>query len=280
LKPEDKEEPENGFPAVICLHQHKGDYTVGKSEVVGLTQKVLSDGYYEYGVGLVKKGFVVIAPDFKCFEERRSREFEARSKYYQKTGPEAYERFVAMNYLLQGTTFQRRMILDIKSVFDYLSKRKDVNKEQIGCIGHSLGGTEAIFAAALIPEIKAAVANCGISTYRAIQEMYVNHNFAFYIPGFLNRWDNEDLRILLDLLEDSQSLFILAGEKDQDFPVEGVRELCGDRHNFHEINDKGITNGVEYNRNRSFYWIRPEKKHEFSIKMQKEAIKFLKEKLR
>lgn len=52
-------------PGILAIHQHHGNWDIGKSEVVGLT----SDTMYSYGVDLVKRGYVVIAPDIICFED-------------------------------------------------------------------------------------------------------------------------------------------------------------------------------------------------------------------
>ena len=58
---------EGPFPAVLVNHQHHSQRNWGKSEVCGLVGDPLQD----FGSKLARAGFVVIAPDAICFEERR-----------------------------------------------------------------------------------------------------------------------------------------------------------------------------------------------------------------
>ena len=57
----------NNNPAVLINHQHNREHHLGKSEVCGLA----GDPLQAFGVELVKRGYVVLAPDSICFEQRR-----------------------------------------------------------------------------------------------------------------------------------------------------------------------------------------------------------------
>ena len=54
-------------PAILINHQHNREHHLGKSEVCGLVGNPLQ----AFGPELAKRGFVVLAPDSICFEERR-----------------------------------------------------------------------------------------------------------------------------------------------------------------------------------------------------------------
>jgi dienelactone hydrolase len=54
------------FPAVYCFHQHAGNRLLGKSEVVGLA----GSPDQAYAKELAERGYVTLAPDAVCFEER------------------------------------------------------------------------------------------------------------------------------------------------------------------------------------------------------------------
>lgn len=54
-------------PAILINHQHNREHHLGKSEVCGLAGNPLQ----AFGPELAKNGFVVLAPDSICFEERR-----------------------------------------------------------------------------------------------------------------------------------------------------------------------------------------------------------------
>ncbi len=62
-------------PAVLCLHQHAGQFHLGKSEPVGLA----GDPDMAYARELAERGYVTITPDFKGFEERRDTVLEGRA---------------------------------------------------------------------------------------------------------------------------------------------------------------------------------------------------------
>lgn len=54
-------------PAILINHQHNREHHLGKSEVCGLAGNPLQ----AFGPELAKRGFIVLAPDSICFEERR-----------------------------------------------------------------------------------------------------------------------------------------------------------------------------------------------------------------
>jgi dienelactone hydrolase len=53
-------------PAIYCFHQHAGNWTLGKSEVVGLAGSLDQ----AYAQELAERGYITLAPDAICFEER------------------------------------------------------------------------------------------------------------------------------------------------------------------------------------------------------------------
>lgn len=63
LIPENK----NNNSAILIHHQHNSERHLGKSEVCGLSGNPLQ----AFAPALAQKGFVVLAPDSICFEERR-----------------------------------------------------------------------------------------------------------------------------------------------------------------------------------------------------------------
>jgi hypothetical protein len=62
--------PPGGWPAVLAIHQHAGNYELGKSEPAGLS----ADASYHYGLDLCRRGYVALCPDQLCFEDRRAPE--------------------------------------------------------------------------------------------------------------------------------------------------------------------------------------------------------------
>ncbi len=60
--------PPEGWPALLAIHQHAGQYDLGKSEPAGLA----GNSMYAYGQELCRRGYLVLCPDLLCFEERRT----------------------------------------------------------------------------------------------------------------------------------------------------------------------------------------------------------------
>ena len=134
------------LPAVICHHQHHGQYDLGKSEVVGLA----GDPSQAIGSELAALGYIILAPDAIGFEERN---------WSYPTGWAEY--FELSTRLVQGQTLLAKCIHDAQVAVDLIESDPDVDPLRIGFAGHSYGGRMAIWAPALDERIKASVSNCG-----------------------------------------------------------------------------------------------------------------------
>lgn len=194
-------------PAIFCHHQHNAEFQIGKSEVVGL----IGNPEQAYGKELAERGYVVLAADALCFEERREDSME---------GGAAYERFVATTLMLKGDTLQRRNVWDVGRGLDYLASRPEVDPARLGMIGHSLGGQETVFSAALEERIRVAVSSCGFTTYAANIRERLPHNWSLYVPGILTVGEMYDLVSLIA----PRPLLVTAAEGDYWIPVDGVRQ--------------------------------------------------------
>src|SRR5437879_776658 len=54
-------------PAILCLHQHAGQFELGKSEPAGLA----GNPEQHYALELARRGYVTLVADQLCFEDRR-----------------------------------------------------------------------------------------------------------------------------------------------------------------------------------------------------------------
>jgi len=192
-------------PAVLCIHQHHREFHLGKSEPAGLA----GDPEQTYALELAGQGYVTLAPDMICFEERQHQDLPGID----------YERFEATRRLAEGSCLQAKMLWDLGRALDYLVGRTEVNGRRIGCLGHSLGGQEALFMSAMDRRVAVGVSSCGFSSYRAIFGAAINHNFAAYVPGLACDGDLE--RVLA--LAAPRPFLVLAGREDPIFPLAGVR---------------------------------------------------------
>lgn len=197
------------LPAVLCHHQHAGQYELGKSEVVGWA----GNPQQAYAAELCARGYVTLAPDCIGFEER---------SHPRLAGPE-YERFLAHELLLRGLTLQGKMIWDVMRGVDYLVTRPETDASRIGMMGHSLGACETWWAMALEPRIKVGAASCGVTTYAAVLAAEWYHNFGWYVPGILKWGDQPEVVSMIA----PRPLLVLAGRQDRGFPIAGAREVVG-----------------------------------------------------
>jgi dienelactone hydrolase len=196
------------LPAVLCHHQHAGQYDLGKSEVVGWA----GNPQQAYAAELCARGYITFSPDAICFEERRDPRFAG----------EQYERFLSHELLLKGLTLQGKMIWDVTRTIDYLCIRPEVDKNRIGMIGHALGAMETAWAMSLEPIIKVGVASCGVTTFASILSAGLLHSDGQYVPGLLTWGDMPDIVSLIA----PRPFFLLTGEQDRQVPVSGAKEVA------------------------------------------------------
>jgi dienelactone hydrolase len=149
-------------PTVYVHHRRAAAFTIGKSEAAGLN----GDKDYALAAELAERGYVVFAPDAFGVEERRS---------LDSTGDQ-FDQLYLFNQLgqrlLRGETLLKKILWDVSRGIDYLETRTEVDSRFLGFIGCGYGGKMALWAMALEPRIRAAVAHNGIVTYR--QQMQRN----------------------------------------------------------------------------------------------------------
>jgi len=208
--------PLGGWPGILAIHQHAGQYYLGKSEPAGLSFNRM----YHYGLELCRRGYVVLCPDLLCFEDRRPPEYvRVEGGHLQDQG---YEWFEFTKRILYGSCLQTKYLHDLVCALDLLAGLPDVNPERLGAIGHSLGGQEALWLTWYDTRVKAAVSSCGFSLIRAILRDGINHNLAMYVPGLLEVCDMDAL--VADIAP--RAFLLTAGEEDPIFPIDGVREIA------------------------------------------------------
>lgn len=223
-------------PAILAIHQHAGNWEVGKSEVVGIT----NDKMFSYGLDLVKRGYVVIAPDIICFESRLGESEFRETREDQRD----YERFVFCDYLVNGKTLQGKTLNDLRSSIDVLCELDYVDQDNIGVIGHSLGGQESIWMEWFDERIKVGVSSCGVSMIKDIIANNILHNFYLYLPKMLEKCDMDELIYEITL---KRKIMIISGLKDErHFPLSGIKAI-EERINNTNFNSIKFNDGHKFN---------------------------------
>jgi len=193
-------------PAVAVWHQHNGEWHLGKTEPAGLAGNPM----HHTGVALVREGYVVLCPDALCFEERQNPILKAGD----------FERFEFLRYVVAGKCMAWKNILDMRRAIDYLCQRPEVDKNRIGCYGHSMGSTHAWLVGPWEPRLKCLVCNCCLPTYAAIHRLHLLHCFPNFIPGLFQFGDTPDVAALIA----PRPLHMNFGEADGGSPIQEVRE--------------------------------------------------------
>lgn len=208
-----------GLPGVIIHHQHHGQRHLGKSEVCGLA----GDPLQAFGPALARRGLAVLAPDSICFEGRR-RSGKGTEPHDRDTG----EHYDEMCYrLLQGDTLMRKVLSDSARAVSVLKAHTSVDATLIGILGHSYGGSTALFHAALDERLRFVCASGAACTYEHRMVHGISIEMSQVIPGFASRYDIPHLVaccaprpvLLVSATEDKAS-------QDADSIVALARETC------------------------------------------------------
>ena len=140
-------------PAIICFYGTTGG--AGKDTTVGLSGRTPGSPPHpnlSFAIDMVQAGFVAFAPDYLRDDER----IQPGRRPYDTTG--FYKEFP--DWSIHG-----KDIYDTSRAITYLQRLAFVDRQRIGMVGHSYGGHSTIFAAAMDPRIKVAVANGPVSDF-------------------------------------------------------------------------------------------------------------------
>jgi dienelactone hydrolase len=198
-------------PAMLCLHQTTPS---GKDSPVGLADRPT----LHYARELAERGFVTLSPD------------------YPSLGEHQYD-FDADEY----ASGSMKAIYDNVRAIDFLQSLPEVDPQQIGCIGHSLGGHNGLFTAVFDERIKTVVTCCGFTRFHK----YKNGDLTGwsgprYMPLIKSRYGLSPDRMPFDFTEviaaiAPRGVFIVAPEHDDNFDVAGVRDVVAAAQPIYEL---------------------------------------------
>jgi len=150
-------------PAVICMYGTTAG--AGKDTTVGLSGRkpgMLPERNYAFAIDMVEAGFVAFAGDYLRDGER----IKPGRVPYDTT--DFYKQFPDWSIVGKDAWDNSRVV-------DYLETLDFVDPQKIGMMGHSYGGHSTIFATALEPRIKVAVANGPVSDF-------IHHGLHWGVP--------------------------------------------------------------------------------------------------
>lgn len=183
LIPEEKAQ-KGKMKALLCLHGHgrgKDDLcSIAKDDVE--RQRFIRPLNYDYAVQFVKRGYFVLAPDARCFGERGADGMTCTWAF--------------TSGLLMGKILVGMRVWDAIRAIDYLQSRPEVDKDRIGCVGLSWGGTHTIYTSALDERVKVAVVSGYFSDFR---DVLIERGCCpcQYVPNILKYADLPDIVSLI-----------------------------------------------------------------------------------
>lgn len=148
LIPNGARESGRKYPAILALHP---------TSVIGKASVATPEGpeNRRYGLELVSRGYVVLAPDDLTAGERIYPGLKAF-----RDGP-FYARYP------EWSTVGKNLLDHLQAV-DLLVSLPFVDAQRIGAIGHSFGAYNAYFISALDERIRAVVSSCGVLPFSAV----------------------------------------------------------------------------------------------------------------
>lgn len=191
------------WPGMLCLHPTQ--FELGKDQLLGLGGK--PSRFYAHE--LAERGFVCLVPDYPGFGEYKY-DFASQGKHYAS-----------------GTM---KAIWNNLRALDLLESLPCVEPDSIGCIGHSLGGHNALYTAAFDVRIRAVMSSCG---FNAFEDYYGGNLKGWtsdrYMPRIASVYGSDPKRMPFDFPEvlaaiAPRPLLVNAPLHDANFAVVGVRK--------------------------------------------------------
>jgi dienelactone hydrolase len=205
-------------PVMVCVPGHGR----GVDDIVGIDEqgrdRTDKAGYqHDFALQVVEAGMAAVAIEPMGFGCRRDA-INARQGLSRKACDPA-----AGGALLVGETMVAWRVWDVMRTIDYIETRSELDRDRVGCMGISGGGTVTVFSTALEPRIRVALVSGYLNTFRdSIGSLA--HCIDNYVPGILNWAEMYDIAGLIA----PRPLFVESGEKDPIFPVRASIESFGE----------------------------------------------------
>jgi len=211
LVPHDRHEP---GPAVLAIHGHGP----GKDEVCGIdTPEVVrahAEHHGSYALDLVRRGYVVLAPDLRGFGERA--DWQPADRY--QCDVNLVHAFAAGYHPLTQN------LHDLVVALDVLAARPEVDPHRIAAVGFSYGATMTLFLTAWDERVRACVVSGYLSSWLAAHRVPWNLCGSQVLPGMLGGLEHVEVAALVA----PRPMLVETGTDDPLFPVDAARATVAD----------------------------------------------------
>jgi hypothetical protein len=222
------------LPGVVALHSTSDNQMLC---IAGVEKgEIPPQGY-----NLAKLGFIVICPMCFLWRDRGDRNYEEQTKRFQLSHP--------------GSKGMAAMLYDARRAVDVLENIKEVDRERIGTMGHSLGGKEALYLGAFDDRVKVIVSNEG-----GIGIDFSNWDDPWYLGNDIHNFNHAHHELLA--LCAPRPFLLIGGnfaDGDRSIPyidaVKPVYKLYGKPQNIDLFNHGQGHNVVPSAEKRTYEWI-------------------------
>ncbi len=203
-------------PAIICLHGHGR----GKDDSSGIAENEIDQEFvsrynYNYAEQFVDQNYITLAPDLRCFGER----VDDPNEVYGCMEIEEGNHWCDINFMLGillGFNLLTLHIFDIGRGIDLLQSLPEVQKNRIGCVGLSQGGTTTMFSTAYDNRIKVAGISGYLNSWKVFPMISGHICGSQIVPGPLEFGDHVEVAGLIC----PRPLFLEFGVNDHMFPID------------------------------------------------------------
>ncbi len=193
-------------PAVLAVHGHGS----GKEAICALDLDDGHDAGGRYAHEMASRGYVVLAPDLRCFGERA--DWNPPDHYGCDTN--------LVSAVMFGVNPLAENLWDMTVAVDALCGHPLVDPERIGAVGFSYGATVTLFLAAIDERIRAAVVSGYFSSWRESHRMPWNMCGSQVMFDMMGRLEHVDVAALVA----PRHLLVESAAEDPLFPVDTARE--------------------------------------------------------
>ena len=212
-------------PAVLLLHDHGGQYDIGKEKVIqpfrmpAAKLKSASDWVNLYyggrflGDEMAKRGYVCLAVDMLNWSDRSG------------VDPGNVQQALASNMMHLGVSWPGLIAYEDMRAADFLAHMSEVDSTRIAAMGLSVGGFRTWQIAALSPYIAAGVSVCWMSTYAGLMVPGNNQtvgqsSYSMLHPGLAQFLDYPDVASIAC----PKPMMFCNGNADPLFPLQSIKD--------------------------------------------------------
>ncbi|MGO8870834.1 MAG: alpha/beta hydrolase family protein [Acidimicrobiales bacterium] len=187
-------------PAVLAVHGHGP----GKSQVCESEPGAVRGS--GYAAELARRGYVVLAPDLRCFGERL--DWNPPDHYACDTN--------LVHQLMAGWSPLTQNLWDLSRSLDVLEEHPLVDPDRMAVLGFSYGGTLSLFLAACDHRVAAAVVSGYLASWGEAHKVPWNMCGSQVLPRMLGQMEHADVAALVA----PRPLYVETGRDDPLFPLD------------------------------------------------------------